>query len=41
MGHLALNFLRQESGKQSMPRKRLAYTPNPNSFLEVLLGKKF
>jgi len=39
--HLALNLLRQEPSKKSMPRKRLACALDPEYLLKVVLGKRF
>jgi predicted transposase YbfD/YdcC len=39
--HIALNLLRQEPSKKSMPRKRLACALNPDYLLKVLLGEQF
>lgn len=39
--HLALNLLRQEPSKKSIPRKRLACALDNNYLLKVLLGERF
>ncbi len=39
--HIALNLLRQEPSKKSMPRKRLAWALDPDYLLTVLLGEQF
>ena len=39
--HIALNLLRQEPSKKSMPRRRLACALNPDYLLKVLLGEQF